>query len=172
MNNYANQTKKIAFMGLLFALAVVLGYLEGLFPTMPNGIKLGLSNIITMYTLFFLGKSQAYTIAVLKSFFVLLTRGPTAALMSICGGLLSVTAMIIIMSFKKAKPTYLIISVVGAVFHNIGQLIMASIYLKRAIALYYLPIMLVSGIIMGSITGLSLNILLPAIKRITKSKRQ
>ena len=85
--------KKIQYittMGLFFALALVLSALEGLLPPMPflpPGVKLGLSNIVTMYCLLYLGAGSAYAVVVLKSAFVFITRGATAFFMSFCGGL-------------------------------------------------------------------------------------
>ena len=84
------KVKRLALMGLLFALAMALSFLESLLPALPMlppGIRLGLSNIVTMYALFVLGPVSGYTIAVLKSLFVLLTRGAVAAAMSASGGI-------------------------------------------------------------------------------------
>ena len=75
--NRNRKVKRLALMGLLFALAMALSFLESLLPALPMlppGIRLGLSNIVTMYALFALGPVSGYTIAVLKSLFVLLTR--------------------------------------------------------------------------------------------------
>ena len=70
--NRNQKVKRLALMGLLFALAMALSFLESLLPALPMlppGIRLGLSNIITMYALFVLGPASGYTIAVLKSLF-------------------------------------------------------------------------------------------------------
>ena len=67
--------RQLTMMALLFAMAMVLSILESMIPALPMlppGVKLGLSNIVTMYALFVLGPAQGYTIAVLKSFFVFL----------------------------------------------------------------------------------------------------
>ena len=88
--------KEAALMGMLFAMAMALSFAESLLPVLPMlppGFKLGLSNIVTMYTLFMLGTKRGFAIAVMKSLFVLLTRAPVAAFMSLCGGLLSVVCM-------------------------------------------------------------------------------
>ena len=93
------KVKRLALMGLLFALAMALSFLESLLPALPMlppGIRLGLSNIVTMYALFALGPVSGYTIAVLKSLFVLLTRGAVAAAMSASGGIASVTVMLLL----------------------------------------------------------------------------
>ena len=105
------KTKRICFMGLLFAVAVVLSYIEGMvtIPGLPPGIKLGLSNIVTMYCVFFLGVPSAYTLAILKALSVLLMRGPTGALLSLLGGLVSVTVMLLLLRLEKngfIKATY------------------------------------------------------------------
>ena len=91
--NRSARVRQTVLMGLMFALAMVLSYVESMItvPGLPPGVKLGLSNIVTMYCVFFLGWRQAYTLAVLKGSFALLTRGFTAACMSTAGGLVSVT---------------------------------------------------------------------------------
>lgn len=97
-------------MGLLFALAMALSFLESLLPALPMlppGIRLGLSNIVTMYALFVLGPVSGYTIAVLKSLFVLLTRGAVAAAMSASGGIASVTVMLLLSLLPGIRRQYL-----------------------------------------------------------------
>ncbi|WP_054331042.1 Gx transporter family protein [Merdimmobilis hominis] len=157
-------TIKIALMGLLFALAMALSYVEGLLPVLPAlppGVKLGLSNIVTMYCLFCLGGKEALTLAVLKSLFVLLTRGGVAMAMSLAGGLCSLGIMAALCALKRFAPSAFLISVAGAVFHNLGQLGMASFILRSQFALAYLPIMVFSGICMGALTGTLLRVLTP-----------
>ena len=75
--NRSARVRQTVLMGLMFALAMVLSYVESMItvPGLPPGVKLGLSNIVTMYCVFFLGWRQAYTLAVLKGSFALLTRG-------------------------------------------------------------------------------------------------
>ena len=104
--NRNQKVKRLALMGLLFALAMALSFLESLLPALPMlppGIRLGLSNIITMYALFVLGPVSGYTIAVLKSLFVLLTRGAVAAAMSAAGGIVSVTAKLLLSRLPGVK---------------------------------------------------------------------
>lgn len=88
---------RIALIGLMLSLALVLSLFESMLPALPFlpvGVKLGLSNIVTMYCLFFLGARPAFAVAALKSLFVLLTRGPTGAAMSFAGGILSLAVML------------------------------------------------------------------------------
>lgn len=145
---------KVSLMGLLFALAMTFSYLESMIviPGMPPGIRLGLSNLVTMYCVFFLGKAVGYTMAALKSLFVLLTRGAVAGMLSLCGGLLSVTAILLADFLSKKQLHYLSLSVVGAVFHNIGQLIAAR-FLVNVFLYYYIPVLILAGLLVGIMTG-------------------
>ncbi len=163
---------KIAYMGLLFALSVALSFLESMIPTtgiLPPGVKLGLSNVVTMYMLFFVGIGPAFTLAILKSLFVFLIRGFTAFVMSFSGGILSVVVMIIVYRFLKKKSSYFTLSIFGAVFHNIGQLLSAVLILSNAKVLWYFPILFVSGVVMGILTALVLKAVLPAINKAIKT---
>ena len=159
-----NKTRQVALSGLLFALAMALSFMEsaitpllGLIP----GVKIGLANIVVMYALFFMGFPQALTLTVLKAFFVGLTRGATAGLLSLSGGLVSVLVMWLLYKLPR-RPTYFILSVCGALGHNIGQLI-ASFLLSSALALTYAPIMFICGLGMGLVTSSCLAALLPAL---------
>lgn len=165
-------TFNIALMGLLFALSLVLTYVEYLIPlpaVLPPGVKLGLSNIVTMYCLFFLGRRSAFTIVFLKSGFVFLIRGFTAFLMSLSGGLLSTLVMMALLMLTSANLSYLVISDAGAITHNIGQIIIASFLLGTGLVIAYLPILLVSGVIMGSITGTILKVVMPAFNAVNRA---
>lgn len=155
-------------MGMLFAMAMALSFAESLLPVLPMlppGFKLGLSNIVTMYALFMLGTRKGFTIAVLKSVFVLLTRAPIAAFMSLCGGLLSVLCMALASRLKPLRGDYMLLSVIGALAHNLGQL-MASITYTSTVMLYYLPVLVVSGVLMGIVTGVVLRVVMPYINKI------
>ncbi len=162
---------KVARMGLLFALSMVLSLVEGALPALPMlppGMKLGLSNVVVMYCLFFLNAPCAYVLAVLKALFVFLVRGFTAGLLSLCGGLLSVTVMLLCLQLKRLNLTYLSISIAGAVCHNLGQTAAASLLLGSGMVLYYLPVVLCSGVVMGLLTGLVLKASMPLFQHIQR----
>ena len=124
---------------------------------LPFYAKPGLANIVVMFCAFSIGRSHAVSLNVLKSIFVLITRGPVAGLLSLGGGLLSV---VIIILFKKSKMSYSIISVIAACAHNLGQLATAAILLSTLYVLYYLPLLVISSIIMGLLTGTLLKLLM------------
>lgn len=164
------KTKALTLTALLFALALVLSIVESSFPplfTATPGIKLGLSNIIVMYALFFLSKKHAFMIAILKAGFVYITRGAVAGLLSFCGGTISLMVMILLMVIFKDKVSYLILSIFGAVFHNIGQLLAVSFVYTSIYLLMYLPILLISGVVAGMATSTLLRFILPAFKKLS-----
>lgn len=162
-------TKRIALIGMLFALAMVLSFLEStLSPLLglPPGVKLGLANVVVMYTLFFLGKRDAVLMVVLKAGFAFFTRGATAAALSLTGGLLSVAVMALLSLFKN-RPSLFILSVCGAIAHNFGQLFALNLIFTQSVyTFYYAPVLLISGLVMGAITSVSLKTLLPALEKL------
>ena len=158
-----SKTGYVARMGLMFALAIALSWLESLVPVpgMP-GIKLGLSNIVTLYCVTALGPVSALALAALKGLFAL-TRGVTSGMMSAAGGLCSVGVMLA-MSKHSSRA---FCSVCGAISHNAAQLAVAALLLKNAVALYYLPVLLISGVVMGLITSTLLTALEPVVRKAT-----
>ena len=165
------KTRRIALSGLLFALAMALSFIEGTLtiPGLLPGMKLGLANIVVMYALFFMGPRQALVLDVLKALFVFLVSGFTAGFLSLCGGLLSLLVMWVLYYLLPVRPTWFILSVCGALAHNIGQLLGAS-----SLSFYYAPVMLVLGLVMGALTSITLKALLPALGKMgfsTQEKR-
>ena len=159
----------LALMGMMFALAMVFSFVEGMLPAapmLPPGVKLGLSNIVTMYALLFLGVKEGYTIAVLKSLFVLLVRGPIGAALSLAGGLASITVMVLKATVASLRQSKSLLSIAGAVFHNLGQLLMSVVIIGNAWAFSYLPVMLLSGVGMGLVTGIMLRLIAPYLTRL------
>lgn len=159
----------LVMMAMIFALTVVLMVLEGMIPpvpALPPGVKLGLSNIMVMYCLFFFGKGEAVTLLLLKTLFVFLTRGATAFFMSFAGGFLSIFILILLLSLKKQKFSYIIISVCAAVGHNVGQLAASAVLMQSESVFYYAPVLVLSGVAMGVVTGTLLRVMLPAMQRL------
>ncbi|MFO7611600.1 MAG: Gx transporter family protein [Clostridia bacterium] len=163
------RTHTLVLTGLLFATSIVLSLLEGMLPPLPiavPGVKFGLSNIAVMYALFFLGAWPAYGIAVLKSAFVLVTRGMVAGILSLSGGFLSITVMLLLYCLLKNRLSYVIISVTGAISHNLGQFaVIALIYVGTSVW-FYLPVLMISGVASGILTAVLLKAVLPALKRL------
>ena len=170
------KTRRIALSGLLFALAMALSFIEGTLtiPGLLPGMKLGLANIVVMYALFFMGPRQALVLDVLKALFVFLVSGFTAGLLSLCGGLLSLLVMWVLYYLLPVRPTWFILSVCGALAHNIGQLLGAGVIISSSLSFYDAPGMLVLGLVMGALTSITLKALLPALGKMgfsTQEKR-
>lgn len=167
--------RRLTVTAMLFALAMVLSFIESLLPPVlasVPGSRFGLSNIAVMYALFFLGMKEAFSVAVLKSFFVILTRGPVAGFLSLSGGVLSILIMVVCLFFFKEKISYLLVSILGAVFHNVGQFIAISVVYPNTALWMYLPPLILFGIFAGILTSVSLKMMLPAIKKIQKIQQE
>lgn len=164
------KTRLLVLTGLMLAVAIVLSVVENMLPPLPipvPGVKFGLSNIAVMYALFFLGKKQAFTIALLKSVFVFATRGMIASLLSLTGGFLSLVVMIVVMAIFGNRISYLVTSLLGAVAHNLGQFLVITLLYTDLAILGYLPLLMVSGIIAGIATATLLKFVLPAFRSLT-----
>jgi len=146
--------KSIARFGMLTALALVLGYLENLIPIAPGipGIKLGLSNTVLLYGLYLMGIKESGLLMVLK---VLLSSflfaGVSTMLYSFAGGILSLLAMFFVK--RLSGVSILGVSVAGAACHNIGQILAAGLVVGYRAAFSYLPVLLISAILTGILTG-------------------
>lgn len=162
-------TKKLTLLAMLFALALVLSFVESAIPPITGlipGIKLGLSNIVVMYAVFCLGSGYAAAIALLKSAFVLMTRGLIAAVLSLGGGLCSTGIMVLLLIIFKDKISYTAISICGSIAHNIVQLVIAVFITQTKLTVLYLPILLVSGVFMGTVTGTTLRVVMPYLEKL------
>ncbi|MCD7774152.1 MAG: Gx transporter family protein [Clostridiales bacterium] len=166
---------RTAVMGILGAVALALSFLESLIPDiafLPPGAKLGLSNIAVMFAALTLSCVDGLFIVLLKSGFVFLTRGAASFFMSFSGGMLSYIVLVIaVMLSKKLKTgfSYIGISVICAVFHNVGQVAAASIYTKTNLAAAYLPLLIIFGIFSGVITGIILRAVMPVLVKYDKN---
>lgn len=167
-NQKPSKAKQVALSGMLFALAMALSFAEGALtiPGLLPGMKLGLANVVVTYALLFMGVRQALVLDVLKALFVFLVSGATGGFLSLCGGLLSLLVMWLLYDVLPFRPTWFILSVSGAFAHNVGQLIGAGIIISSSLSLYYAPVMLVLGLVMGALTSLVLRALLPALEKL------
>lgn len=159
---------RVAFTGLLAALALSFSFLEGLIPpipALPPGAKLGLSNIVVLYAAGSLGLPAALFLACLKGGFALLTRGVTAGLLSISGGVLS--ALVMWLLLQKTRASLSLVGVCGALSHNAAQLCAAWL-LTSAAVVFYLPFLVLFGVLTGLLTGLVLKLTLPPLQRIER----
>ena len=148
---------RIALLGVLTAGAVVIAIIESFIPSIGiPGVKLGLANIIILITLYELGVLEAIEVNLIRVVVVGLVRGTFLSfgfLMSLTGAVLSLGVMILLYLLTK-KFSIIGVSVIGSLFHVIGQILVAMIYLGTAYIVLYLPIIGLSAIITGVIVGI------------------
>lgn len=146
--------RKIPIIGCLSAVAVIFSYVEIMigFDFILPGIKLGLCNVVLLIAIYIFGFNEAFIISIIRITIILLFFGNlNLCLYSLGGSLVSLLSMYITLKVCRAKIH--IVSVVGAVFHNIGQLLIAALILQSfAVKYYFLPL-IVSGIFTGLIIG-------------------
>lgn len=169
IEKHMEKTRTLVLTSLLFAVGIVLSMIEAQLPPIlvaVPGVRFGLSNIVVMFCLFFLNKKQAFALAFLKSFFVFFTRGAMAGALSLSGGLASLLVMILVMTVFKDKVSYLVVSICGAVTHNVAQFVAISILFTNIFFWAYLPVLVISGVIAGTVTSILLKVLLPHLNKI------
>lgn len=172
------KTARLATAGLMIALAFILSYIESLLPSFTGvpGVKAGLANIVTMAALYSLGWQYAAIISLVRVVLSgLIFTGMSAMLYSLAGAVLSLLAMLLLYRIRRSSGparsndparnsgyarssgsrifSLPAVSVAGGVAHNIGQILVAWAVLGSAV-LYYLPVLIISGLIAGIVTGI------------------
>jgi len=160
------KVQQVALSGLLTSLMLVFGFIERQFPLpVPvPGIKLGLANSVLLYALYMLGIRQTIVLMLLKSLMSwLIYMNLSAMLYSFAGGVLSVAAMILVSRMKGVSPIG--VSALGAVFFNIGQILMAAWVLGTPqLIVTYLPVLMVSGVLTGILTGVMAKLVMKHLR--------
>ena len=162
-----SSVKKMVYLALIISQALVLHYIEHFIPPLAPGAKLGLANIMTMVTLALFGFREAMAVVVIRSVLgPLLGGSPTSILYSLAGGILSCIIMGLLYFRLRKYFSLFGISTAGAVFHNIGQLLVASLIFNTIGILYtYLPILMVSAVVTGNFTGLAAKYILHFLQK-------
>ena len=148
-------TKRLATLAMIVAMASAVHYLEGLLPPIlpaVPGTKLGLANIVTLMALYFLGTRPAVTILGLRCVLGSLFGGGLSALaFSLTGGLLALGTM----TLARRIPALSVygVSVLGAAAHNLGQICAAMVLLGSVYVISYLPFLLAVSVLTGLATG-------------------
>ena len=150
------QARKIAFLGLCTAVAMVFAWVESLLPPLVAavpGIKLGLPNIAIIFILYRFGWKEAAAVSFVRIVAVALLFGnPMTFAYSVAGGFLSLLVMTLLRKMNFLSTVG--VSVAGGVFHNVGQILMAMLLLGTAELGYYLIVLAVTGTVSGIFVGL------------------
>ena len=156
------ETRKVARMGLLLALSMILSYVETLIPAFVAvpGVKIGLANIV-------IGDMEAISLSLIRVLLSSLLFGSVLSLLySFSGALLSLVGMVLMKKVKIFSTT--VVSVTGGVLHNLGQILVACLVLETDVLLYYLPVLILSGTITGAVIGIIASLV---IKRLENNIR-
>ena len=159
------KTKKLTTLALTTAVAMVLSFVESQIPAFVAipGVKIGLANIAVVFALYKMGWKEAVLISLVRVLMISILFGSVASLMySLAGAILSLLGMGLLKKIDKFSEVA--VSVCGGVLHNIGQIIMASIILETAALRYYLPVLMLSGIVAGVVIGIVAGIMVKRIK--------
>lgn len=147
--------KKIAYMGLFAAIAIIFGYVESLVPFFAGipGIKLGLANLSVLFILETYTWKEAALVSMVRILVIGFMFGNMFSILySMAGAALSLTVMTLMKRFSGFS--ILGVSVAGGVSHNIGQLIIAALIVENTSLFYYAPVLLISGVITGILIGI------------------
>ena len=159
-------SRKLAYLGLCTAVALILAYVEVLLPplfTAVPGIKLGLPNIAILFVLYRYGMRYAAAVSFVRMAVVALLFGnPMTFVYSLAGAALSLLVMALLRRLDFLSVVG--VSVAGGVFHNVGQILMAMLLLGTAELGYYLIVLAITGTISGVFVGLCGAL---AVKRIS-----
>ncbi|MDR3255457.1 MAG: Gx transporter family protein [Synergistaceae bacterium] len=155
--------RDIATLAMMLSMILALSLIEQTLPPLPMNMRFGLSNVVTMYALFFTGKRDAFLLAALKSLFALLMRGPVAGILSLGGGVLSLLVIALLAAVWRSA-SFFILSVSGAIAHNAAQILIASWLVSTNLLPVYLPLLTGLGVLSGSLTAALLRVVMPVFK--------
>ena len=163
-----NETRRIALLGVLTSVALVLSYLEVMLPpisTAVPGIKMGLPNIIIIFLLYKFGLKEAVTVSLIRVFIVALLFGNVMTLAySVAGAVLSLGLMTLFKKFDFFSQVG--VSIIGGISHNLGQILVA-IFLFDTIQIgYYMIVLSITGTIAGVVIGIISSILVKKLEKL------
>ena len=160
-------TRRLPRMGLLTALALILFTVEAQIPPIVPipGVKLGLANIVTVYAMFCLGPRDTLMILLVRIFLGSVFSGQMMTFFySLTGGIFCY-ALMLVMRHVVTEQQIWVCSVLGALAHNIGQMIAAILIARTPELIVYLPVLLISGIVTGAFTGMCAQIVIRRLKK-------
>ena len=169
--NRINKAKRASYLGLLTALAILCGYIESLIPFnfgIP-GMKLGLCNVVILLVLLLFGWKEAALVSAARVVVIGFLFGNLFSIAySMGGAMLSILVMAILIRTGKFHETG--ISAAGGAAHNIGQILVAYLVTPQLPLLWYLPIIMIAGLITGILIGLAVWAVLLRIQGIVVQK--
>ena len=164
-----SRTKKLTVLAILTAASLCVFVLEAQIPPLVPvpGVKLGLSNVFTLFTFFAVDAPSAFALLLVRIFLGSFLTGQVSALgYSLCGGLLSYFLLLAVHRFFSGKQLWAL-SMLCAIAHNLGQILLAAFIMDTALIFWYFPALILSAMITGMFTGLACQLVL---RRLSENK--
>ena len=160
------KAKRITRLALMICIALVLSYVERFFiiPIPIVGIKLGLANLAVIVSLYLYNEADACIVSVMRVFLAVFLLGNVSGfLFSLGGAILSLAVMCLAkrVDFFSLTGT----SILGAIFHNIGQILVCAVITQTMGVLFYLPVLIIAGAVCGLLNGTVANMLVKALSK-------
>lgn len=169
LDERGSELRRTVVIAIFAAVAAVLGIMESMIPFAVSipGAKLGLGNIMVLTCLYYFRGRDALALILLKTLLTSFILGAFSTfLFSLFGALLSFVVMAVMLRWGRNHFSLVAISIVGGIMHNLGQLQAASIVLGTNRIFYYLPVLLISGIVTGVMVGLAAKYLIEALAKL------
>ena len=150
------KTKKLTLLALLSAIALTIFLVEAQIPALVPipGVKLGLANIVTVFTVFVLGPREGAAVLFVRIFLGAVFAGNFSTIFySAAGGVCAIGVTILLRKILTNKQLW-VAGCLGAVAHSIGQMAMAVLLTGTPSLAVYLPVMIAISIVTGLFTGL------------------
>ena len=147
--------KKTAYLGLLCAAAIILGYVESLFPVFAGvpGMKIGLPNLAVVMVLYLYTWKEALAVSFVRILVIGFLFGNAFSIaFSMAGGIFSLFCMEAVRRYLKLSCTG--VSMIGGVSHNLGQILVAMFVVENIRVGYYFSILAVTGLVTGILIGI------------------
>lgn len=163
-------TGRVTRLALLTAIALTIFMVEAQIPALTTipGVKLGLANIVTVYTMFAMGPGDALLVLSGRVFLGAVFSGqPMTLIYSAAGGFLSWCVLCLLRKLLTGEQMWLA-SPVAAVFHNLGQLLAAAAVMRTWAVMAYLPYLVIAAVLAGLFTGIAAQMLLKRLKKLQK----
>ena len=160
-----DKTRRLALMGLLTSLGLIAGYIEFLIPIPLGipGVKPGLANIVIVWALYTLTPVEAFCVNMMRIFLSGFLFGNLSMILySLSGAVVSFLTMLL--AKKSGAFSIYGVSMVGGVFHNVGQLIVAIFVTDTKALIYYFPFLLIAGVVTGTLIGIVGKLMIDRVK--------
>ena len=161
--------RRLCILALFAAIALSIWAAEALIPPpvpLP-GVRLGLANIVLLLTLYLYDRRSAALVLAVRLILGAALAGTVMSLLySLSGGILALGVMCLLRDRVREKHLWML-SAYAAVAHNLGQLLAARLILGTPGLWWYLPVLLLSGLLTGLFTGLCARFALPTLRKVT-----